>query len=203
MKTVSSTDASLFPRRGEGKSRYASDGATGSMAPRPPMRGEHPLEVQRRPDLHHARVQRVAEREPADVPLRQPLRGRDEHEVLVVAGRLEADLGRRAVEQEPVAAVVLDVEDEHEPAVGQLVGLDVLAEAPQHRAGVVVLRGHVQPLLAPAGEHVDDLVEPLARLGQAVLERVVALDDPVVLEHAQALGEHGARDARQARRGSP
>jgi len=58
-------------------------------------------------------------------------------EVQHAGGRLR--IRRGLLQQQPVAAVVLHVEDEHQPVVGDLVGRDVLAEAPQHRAGVVVV----------------------------------------------------------------
>src|SRR3954447_16594996 len=105
---------------------------------------------------------RAPEGQPAEVPLREPLGRGAEHEVLGIAGGLEAHLGSRAVDQEPVAAVVADVEDEDPPLGGHLLGPDPLAQVPQDGAGVVVARRHLEPALPPPAERVGHGLERLA-----------------------------------------
>jgi hypothetical protein len=109
----------------------------------PTHRGKPLYQRARSVHLDQSPAHRMAQREVAQMPLREPLRRRRDNGVVVFAGRFGADLGSTAVEEQPVALAWASAEFEadHRAALRKVLRRKTFDEAGKHDVGVEVL-GH-------------------------------------------------------------
>jgi len=133
-RPVSSSDlphvmASQPRHRRRGLIACSGSGAAGRRVPRPP-RSERPSSRAVPNDADEVLAHRMAEADAAGCHLASHCAGRGDGEVDVEARRLDAHLGARSLEQQPVAGAlaIRDVEADHHPARRKLVGGDLLGK---------------------------------------------------------------------------